>query len=40
MAGDVSDRELLTRTELALAFLLAMGILALSVRLYLDGRRG
>jgi hypothetical protein len=36
----MSTRDLPTRAELALAFLLAMGILALSVRLYLDGRLG
>jgi hypothetical protein len=36
----VNDRHLPTRPELALAFLLAMGVLALSVRLYLAGRLG
>jgi hypothetical protein len=37
MAGDVSDRDLPTRAELALAFLPAMCTLALSVRMYSDG---
>jgi hypothetical protein len=40
VAQDVSNRDLPTRAELALAFLLAMGLLALSVALYLKGQLG
>jgi hypothetical protein len=36
----VSDRHLPTRAELALAFLVAMGVPALSVALYLKGQLG
>jgi hypothetical protein len=36
----VNDRHLPTRAELALAFLIAMGVLALSVALYLKGQLG
>jgi hypothetical protein len=36
----VTDRDLPTRAELALAFLLAMGVLALSVALCLKGQFG
>jgi len=36
----MTNRDLPSRSELALVFLLAMGVLALSVRLYLDGQLG
>jgi hypothetical protein len=36
----VDSRDLPTRSELALAFLIAMGVLALSVALYLKGQLG
>jgi hypothetical protein len=36
----VNDPHLPTRAELALAFLIAMGVLTLSVALYLKGQLG